>query len=59
MFRAVQRCGSGHGGGGLKLSSVILELFSNLTKKNNLKAYERKDALLSKGLPYIFPCAER
>lgn len=37
MFRAVQRCGSGHGGGGLKLSSVILELFSNLTKKKQFK----------------------
>lgn len=37
MFRAVQRCGSGHGGGGLKLSSVILELFSNLKKQTNKK----------------------
>lgn len=34
-------------------------LFQPYKKKNNLKAYERKDALLSKGLPYIFPCAER
>jgi len=46
MFRAVQRCGSGHGGGGLKLSSVILELFSNLTKKKQFKGLWKERCII-------------
>lgn len=53
----VQSCSGMWQWGGLQ-SLVIFGFFSNL-KKINLKAYDRKDALLSEGLPCIFPCAER
>lgn len=54
----VQSCSGMWQWGGLQLSLVIFGFFSNL-KKINLKAYDRKDALLSEGLPCIFPCAGR